>query len=91
MRGYAELLQRNPDMTRDDVLLAVRRIEDETRRMGVLVDDLLLLARLDQGRPLDRAPVDLTVDGQRRGERRARGRPGALCDRPDRCAGGRDR
>jgi two-component system, OmpR family, sensor kinase len=60
MRGYAELLQRNPDMSRDDVQLAVRRIEDETRRMGVLVDDLLLLARLDQGRPLDRAPVDLT-------------------------------
>ncbi len=60
MRGYAELLQRNPDMTRDDVLLAVRRIEGETRRMGLLVDDLLLLARLDQGRPLDRAPVDLT-------------------------------
>jgi two-component system OmpR family sensor kinase len=61
MRGYAELLQRNPDMTRDDVLLAVRRIEDETKRMGVLVDDLLLLARLDQGRPLDSAPVDLTA------------------------------
>jgi two-component system, OmpR family, sensor kinase len=61
MRGYAELLQRNPDMTRDDVQLAVRRIEDETRRMGVLVDDLLLLARLDQGRPLDSAPVDLTA------------------------------
>jgi two-component system, OmpR family, sensor kinase len=61
MRGYAELLQRNPDMTREDVLLAVRRIEDETRRMGVLVDDLLLLARLDQGRPLDSAPVDLTA------------------------------
>ncbi len=61
MRGYAELLQRNPDMSRDDVVLAVRRIEDETRRMGILVDDLLLLARLDQGRPLDRAPVDLTT------------------------------
>jgi two-component system OmpR family sensor kinase len=61
MRGYAELLQRNPDMTRDDVLLAIRRIEDETRRMGLLVDDLLLLARLDQRRPLDRAPVDLTA------------------------------
>jgi two-component system OmpR family sensor kinase len=61
MRGYAELLQRNPDMTREDVMLAVRRIEDETRRMGLLVDDLLLLARLDQRRPLDRAPVDLTA------------------------------
>ena len=60
MRGYAELLQRNPNMSRDDVVLAMRRIEDETRRMGVLVDDLLLLARLDQGRPLDKAPVDLT-------------------------------
>jgi two-component system, OmpR family, sensor kinase len=60
MRGYAELLQRNPDMSREDVLLAVRRIEDETRRMGLLVDDLLLLARLDQRRPLDRGPVDLT-------------------------------
>jgi two-component system, OmpR family, sensor kinase len=60
MRGYAELLQRNPDMSREDVVLAVRRIEDETRRMGLLVDDLLLLARLDQRRPLDRGPVDLT-------------------------------
>src|ERR1700722_10182883 len=60
MRGYAELLQRNPDMSREDVRLAVRRIEDETRRMGLLVDDLLLLARLDPRRPLDRAPVALT-------------------------------
>jgi two-component system OmpR family sensor kinase len=59
MRGYAELLQRNPDMTRPDVQLALRRIGDETSRMGVLVDDLLLLARLDQGRPLERKPVDL--------------------------------
>jgi two-component system OmpR family sensor kinase len=59
MRGYAELLQRNPDMSRGDVLLALRRISDETTRMGVLVDDLLLLARLDQGRPLERKPVDL--------------------------------
>jgi two-component system OmpR family sensor kinase len=61
MRGYAELLRRNPVMSEEDVLLATRRIEEETRRMGVLVDDLLLLARLDQGRPLERAPTDLTA------------------------------
>ena len=39
----------------------MRRIEDEAARMGVLVDDLLLLARLDQGRPLEREPVDLAA------------------------------
>jgi two-component system, OmpR family, sensor kinase len=59
MRGYAELIRRNPDITRQDVALALERIEKETERMGVLVDDLLLLARLDQGRPLEREPVDL--------------------------------
>ncbi|HEX4578698.1 MAG TPA: HAMP domain-containing sensor histidine kinase [Candidatus Dormibacteraeota bacterium] len=59
MRGYAELLRRNPEMTEPDVALATRRIEDEAARMGILVDDLLLLARLDQGRPLERVPVDL--------------------------------
>ena len=61
MRGYAELLRRNPDMSDADVALATRRIEEEAARMGILVDDLLLLARLDQGRPLERAPVDLGV------------------------------
>jgi two-component system OmpR family sensor kinase len=59
MRGYAELLRRNPDMASADIVLAMRRIEDEAQRMGILVDDLLLLARLDQGRPLERNPVDL--------------------------------
>ncbi|HZS14502.1 MAG TPA: HAMP domain-containing sensor histidine kinase [Candidatus Dormibacteraeota bacterium] len=59
MRGYAELLRRNPDMSAEDIVLAMRRIEDEAQRMGILVDDLLLLARLDQGRPLERNPVDL--------------------------------
>jgi two-component system OmpR family sensor kinase len=59
MQGYAELLQRAPALDHDDMTLALRRMEAETKRMGVLVDDLLLLARLDQGRPLEREPVDL--------------------------------
>jgi two-component system OmpR family sensor kinase len=59
MQGYAELLVRNPDMESDDLGLAMRRMQNETARMGVLVDDLLLLARLDQGRPLQRGRVDL--------------------------------
>jgi two-component system OmpR family sensor kinase len=59
MQGYAELLQRNPHMDPDDLVVAMRRIAEESRRMGVLVDELLLLARLDQGRPLERRPVDL--------------------------------
>ena len=59
MRGYAELLRRNDGMDQGAVQLAARRIEDEAARMGVLVDDLLLLARLDQGRALQRKRVDL--------------------------------
>jgi two-component system, OmpR family, sensor kinase len=59
VQGYAELIQRNPEMERADMLLAMRRMEEETVRMGILVDDLLLLARLDQGRPLEQASVDL--------------------------------
>ncbi len=59
MQGYAELIQRAPTMDRKDLVLAMRRMEEETQRMGVLVDDLLLLARLDQGRPLQRDSVDL--------------------------------
>ena len=45
----------------DDLATSMRRIEEESQRMGLLVDDLLLLARLDQGRPLERAPVDLAL------------------------------
>ena len=60
IRGYAELARSGA--LGDDVAArttAVARIEEEAVRMGVLVDDLLLLARLDQHRPLDRAEVDL--------------------------------
>ena len=59
MQGYAELLQRAPQMARRDMELALRRMEEETKRMGALVDDLLLLARLDQGRSLEHGPIDL--------------------------------
>ena len=59
MRGYAELLRRSETLDRDEVLMAAGRIEDETKRLGVLVDDLLLLARMDQGRALQRNRVDL--------------------------------
>jgi two-component system OmpR family sensor kinase len=59
IRGYAEMFRRGAADRPDDLAIAMRRIEEESSRMGVLVDDLLLLARLDQGRPLERQPVDL--------------------------------
>jgi two-component system OmpR family sensor kinase len=59
IRGYAELFRRGAAERPEDLARTMRRIEDEAARMGILVDDLLLLARLDQGRPLERAPVDL--------------------------------
>ena len=60
IRGYAEMFRRGASERPEDLAMSMRRIEEESARMGVLVDDLLLLARLDQGRPLDRRPVDLT-------------------------------
>ena len=59
IRGYAELFRRGADSRPEDLAKSMQRIEVEAARMGVLVDDLLLLARLDQGRPLEREPVDL--------------------------------
>jgi two-component system OmpR family sensor kinase len=60
IRGYAELFRRGADHRPEDLAKTMRRIEDEAIRMGVLVDDLLLLARLDNDRPLDEAPLDLS-------------------------------
>jgi two-component system OmpR family sensor kinase len=59
IRGYAELFRRGADRRPDDLARSMSRIEAEAERMGVLVDDLLLLARLDEGRPLEQKPVDL--------------------------------
>jgi two-component system OmpR family sensor kinase len=61
IRGYAEMLRRGAEKSPQDSTVARRRIEEESVRMSVMVDDMLVLARLGQGRPLERAPVDLQV------------------------------
>jgi two-component system OmpR family sensor kinase len=60
IRGYAELARRHPGPVPDDIAHALGRVESESARMSVLVDELLLLAQLDAGRPLAKEPVDLT-------------------------------
>jgi two-component system OmpR family sensor kinase len=59
VRAYAELFTRGADRRPDDLARAMAGIGRESERMSLLVDDLLLLARLDEGRPLERARVDL--------------------------------
>ena len=61
IRGYAELSRRSPQPVPDEVGHVLRRVESEAQRMTALVEDLLLLARLDAGRPLAQDPVDLTM------------------------------
>jgi two-component system OmpR family sensor kinase len=60
IRGYAELARRHPGPIPPDIAHALSRVESESARMTVLVDELLLLAQLDAGRPLASEPVDLT-------------------------------
>lgn len=60
IRGYAELCRHGAADRPEDLAVAIRRIESEATRMGQLVTELLLLAKLDEGRPLDREWVDLT-------------------------------
>ena len=59
IRGFAELYRQGGSRDPAELDRLMRRIEDQAARMGLLVEDLLLLARLDQQRPLDRRPVDL--------------------------------
>jgi two-component system OmpR family sensor kinase len=59
IRGYAELFRRGAVDRPEDLAMAMRRIESESGRMGGLVEDLLLLARLDERRPLEKSRVDL--------------------------------
>jgi two-component system OmpR family sensor kinase len=60
IRGHAESVRHGPDELPPSLQQALARIESEASRMGVLVDDLLLLARLDAGRVLAKEPVDLS-------------------------------
>lgn len=58
--GYAELARRRPEDA-DAARTALAKVEGESGRMRRLVEDLLMLARLDAGRPLGAEPVDLTM------------------------------
>ena len=80
VRAYAELFAAAPRAAAGDLARSMHGISRESERMSLLVDDLLLLARLDEGRPLERE-----LDGARR--RRRRGRR----DAPARRAGAADR
>lgn len=59
VRGYAELYRMGGLQSPEEVAQAMERIEKEAVRMGSLVEDLLALARLDERRPLELAPVNL--------------------------------
>ncbi|MEB3366817.1 sensor histidine kinase [Saccharopolyspora mangrovi] len=59
IRGFAELYRRSEDHRPEDVRMMMRRIESESVRMGGLVEDMLLLARLDRERTVDLVDLDL--------------------------------
>jgi two-component system OmpR family sensor kinase len=59
IRGFSELHRKQVDASLDDRERLVGRIESEANRMGGLLEDMLLLARLDQDRPMTHDPVDL--------------------------------
>jgi two-component system OmpR family sensor kinase len=60
IRGYAQLARMHSEGLPQELQRALARMDAESARMSGLVEDLLLLARLDAGRPLERGPVDLT-------------------------------
>jgi two-component system, OmpR family, sensor kinase len=59
VRAYAELFKRGADKRPADLARAMEGISRESERMSLLIQDLLLLARLDEGRPLEQEPVEL--------------------------------
>ena len=63
IQGFAELFRLGAADDPEQLAVVLGRIESESQRMSTLVEELLLLARLDQMRPIERRPVDLTVLG----------------------------
>ncbi|MFF2030797.1 ATP-binding protein [Arthrobacter sp. NPDC058192] len=61
IRGFSELYRHGALSTPEDVATAMGRIESEAKRMGAMVEDLLLLARIDEQRPLQQKPADLLL------------------------------
>jgi two-component system, OmpR family, sensor kinase len=61
IRGYAELFRSGASSNPEDLAKSMRRIEEESSRMGSLVEEMLLLARLDQDPQLERSEVDLVA------------------------------
>ncbi|MCB5274017.1 putative sensor histidine kinase TcrY [Arthrobacter sp. SO5] len=61
IRGFSELYRQGALSTPEDVATAMGRIESEAKRMGSMVEDLLLLARIDEQRPLQQQPADLLL------------------------------
>lgn len=61
IRGFSELYRHGALASEEDIATAMGRIESEAKRMGSMVEDLLLLARLDEQRPLQEKPVDLQL------------------------------
>jgi two-component system OmpR family sensor kinase len=85
IRGYAELFRMGAVRDEAGTAMAMKRIEEESERMGVLVEDLLTLARLDEAPEPRRAPVDLATlarDAVQDARATARDRPIGL-DAPD--------
>jgi len=96
IRGYAELFRRGASQRPGDLAKAMRAIEDEATRMSTLVEELLLVARLDEGRPLERTPVALDDLAEAAVESARAVEPGRplsfeLTERPLLVAGDRDR
>ncbi len=60
IQGYAELYKQGALQDEGDLKKSMERIESESKRMGALVEDLLMLARMDQNRPLILEPIDLS-------------------------------